>query len=58
MFFTLLSVFFTDQTQQQELKPISEDHKQKQEEKKIKLNTNCKFSSYSSQIQEANKPIL
>ena len=57
MFFNLLFVFFTDQTQQQELKPISEDHKQKQEEK-IKLNTNSNFSSCSSQIQEANKPIL
>ena len=40
----------------QELKPISEKHKQKQEEK-IKLNTNRKFSSCSSQIQEATKPI-
>ena len=56
MFFNLLFVFFIDQTQQQEIKPISEDHKQKQEEK-IKLNTNSKFYSCSSQIQEATKPI-
>ena len=40
----------------QELKPISKEHKWKQEEK-IKLNTNMKFSSCSSQIQEATKPI-
>ena len=71
MFFNLFFLFFRDQTQQlrtqitrtkehkpsnQELKPILEEHKRKQEEK-IKLNTNRKFSSCSSQIQEATKPI-
>ena len=40
----------------QELKSISEEHKRKLEEK-IKLNTNRKFSSCSSQIKEATKTI-
>ena len=54
MLFNLFFVFFTDQTQQ----PRTQTHiKRTQTKKEKKKNTNRKFSSFTSQIQEANKPI-
>ena len=52
---TQITITQTQLPRRQELKPIPEEHKRKEE--KIKLNTNRKYSSCSTQVQEATKPI-